>query len=330
MDAKKLFSTRIDRRRMLGNLGMMGAGAVLTACGAAVAKPPQNTDYDAAILNFALNLEYLEAAFYLAATDQLSLLPGYTAEKVQLPSNYSPTPFQDAQVDEEFALELAAEELSHVKFLMAALQQAGAPVAELPVINLDSSFKAAAAAAFKGVNPVDVGLPAGFTPDQFDPFASAGFFLFGAFIFEDVGVTAYKGAAKYITNPDYLEAAAGILAAEAYHAGTIRTDLYAGDVRRRNVYNGIKTWDIAKAISDARDALDQDDDKDQGIQDDNPFNTQANISVTDKNGVAFSRTPLQVAKIVYLSPAAQPGGFFPNGITIPPALKADFDFLLSL
>src|SRR5690606_18751050 len=116
----------------------------------------------------------------------------------------------------------------------------------------------------------------------------------GAFIFEDVGVTAYKGASPLIQNKTFLEAAAGILAAEAYHAGLVRTVLYA---------KGLDTPSLrtaAGAISDARDSLDGMSDVDQGIVD--PADaTVSNIVPLDKNGIAFSRTPGDVLNIVYLT-----------------------------
>ncbi|MBA2564292.1 MAG: ferritin-like domain-containing protein, partial [Gemmatimonadetes bacterium] len=191
----------------------------------------------------------------------------------------------DSDTFREFAQEIAADELAHVRYLRDTL---GAAAVSRPPIDFTNAFNAAGRAAGLGA---------------FDPFADEVSFLLGAFVFEDVGVTAYKGAAPLIDNKAFLSDAAGILAVEAYHAGNIRSVLYQQGFPVQRA-----TW----AISDARDSLDGASDLDQGVN----MEERANIVPADRNALAFSRTPQQVLRIVYLTNRAgvDEGGFFPQGV----------------
>ena len=326
MDYQKLFKSKLDRRRLLGNLGLMGAGAVMTACGGAMGQGPDNgggggggggtTDVDNAILNFALNLEYLEAAFYLAAVgriDEIMALGGDAA--IDLPDGFDGTtsiPFMDDDVA-SYAAEIAQDELNHVVALRAAL---GDAASDRPHLDLSNSFAGAAEAA--GILPAGKGA-------AFNPFANDLFFLHGSFIFEDVGVTAYNGAAPLITKGAVLAPAAGILAVEAYHAGEIRTLLYGMRATTAIPGGGGLTeqtvQEVVQKISDLRGSVGGG--SDQGIV----MDGNANIIPTDDNSVAFARTPTQVLNIVYLGKAATPGGFFPDGVVL---TQAEADALLAV
>jgi Ferritin-like domain len=153
-----------------------------------------------------------------------------------------------------------------VRFLREAL---GSSAVAEPSIDLLNSFNTLAQAAGLGCS--------------FDPFANEVNFLIGAFVFEDVGVTAYHGAAPLITSKDYLAAAAGILAVEAYHAGIIRTLLFE---------LGQYTQDAANKISKLRNTLSDEGAgvTDQGIR----INGEPNLVPADSNSIAFSRSTRQV------------------------------------
>ena len=105
-------------------------------------------------------------------------------------------------------------------------------------------------------------------------------------------------------------AAAGILGTEAYHAATVRTKIYEA---------GTTAQEIAQKISDLRDSLDGSTDDDQGVV----LGGMANIVPTDENGLVFARTAAQVLAIVYFSPTATSGGFFPNGVNTRKQTKND-------
>ena len=185
----------------------------------------------------------------------------------------------------QFATEIAQDEYEHVAFLRSAL---GAPRWPGPR-STSTRFTAAATAA--GL------IKAGQT---FNVYANEDNFLLGAFIFEDVGVTAYKGAAPLISNKTYLGAAAGILAVEAYHAANIRTVLYDKGLAATPTPSPLPVTAWTGPADD-----------DQGIT----LGGQANIVPTDSNGLAFGRTPGQVLNVVYLTPkVANSGGFYPHGV----------------
>ena len=324
----KIEQRRAQRRQFLRYAGSAtvaaGGLSLLSACNnydtptpaptpAPTPTPPATggaapTDPD--ILNFALNLEYLEAQFYSYAAFGTGLpadmLDGTVGTRGEVSTSGSAPPravnFTDPIVA-QYAREIAYDEIAHVRFLRLAL--GSAKIAQ-PAINLSGDDTGAFTVAARAAGVITA-------PATFDPYSSDNFFLLGAFIFEDVGVTAYKGGSPLISSPLYLEAAAGILAAEAYHAGLVRTLLYTRGVATP----ALRTY--AGQISDLRDALDGTvtgggivADDDQGITGMDAM--ASNIVPTDENSIVYSRNTQQVHNIVYGSAAAPTKGlFFPNG-----------------
>jgi rubrerythrin len=328
MDIQQLLTSKMSRRRLLAGAGVAGAGAALTACGAPVmAKKP---DLDTEILNYALNLEYLEASFYLAAT---GMNPNYDTsggkvtggQQVDWSNDLNGTLSSEFRDNvKAYAQEIATDEDHHVKFLQGAL---GSNAVQRPAINIAGGANGAFGIAAKAA-----GANAGVNDDTqtalatFSPYANALYFLLGAFIFEDVGVTAYEGGAPLVTNKTYVSAAAGIEAVEGYHAGEIRNVLY----RQRNTVAvpagavgssaKLNVQTITGAISALRAALDG---SGNGGHDQNiVMGSKANIVVSNSNGVAFSRTPREVLNIVYGKQGAPKGLFYPDGV------NGDFSALL--
>ncbi len=256
------------------------------------------TDTD--ILNFALNLEYLEAQFYSLAvngtTIDASLLAsgdGKTAAgTVTYKPGLKPTNFVTPQL-KAYAMETANDELNHVKFLRSALNANGANAAvAMQNINLVDSFNTLAAAAK---------IPGG----TFDPFdGTETSFLLGAFVFEDVGVTAYLGAAPLIQSAAYLAAALDIHAVEAYHAGAVRTRIFG---------LGAPATTDSGLIAAARATLAGSGSFDIGVGT-SLTNTPSTIVDADSSSRVMPRTTTQVLNIVYGGDSTKPGVFFPQGM----------------
>jgi len=278
----------LSRRQSLRGFALFGIGALLAPRAglplvSAAHAADEVTDED--IFRFALNLEYMEAEYYLRGTTgkgigeaDLGANPGKVVGGKEVD-------FKHKSI-REFTEEVAGNELAHVRFYR---KTQGDKAIDRPSIDFEQGFAAVA----KG---------AGLSPD-FDPFANEANFLLGGMLFEDVGVTAYAGAATVIKKKEFLKAAAGILAVEAYHMGMARSQLYQmGEDARK----------AANAISDARDKLDGPEDKDQGIEVDG----KANFVPSTPDAIAFTRTPQEVLRIVYLTDKSgvSSGGFYPEGL----------------
>jgi hypothetical protein len=270
---------------------------------------PTASQNDINILNFALNLEYLEGNYYTFGafgSGINSALTSGTGTQGAVTGGRQVT-FTDAAVG-NYIREIAADENAHITFIRNTL---GTAAVAQPALNIagDATGAFTAAARAAGVVPAT---------GTFDPYANQDNFIIGALLLTDVGVTAYKGAARFIENKTFLEASAGILAVEAYHSGLLRTLLYRRGLDTAAIFTQFQQ------VSDARDALDGTADLDQGIANGSGpvMNGQAardteasNIVPTDNNGIVFGRTTAQVLNIAYLNRASvTAGGFFPSGV----------------
>lgn len=159
---------------------------------------------DVDILNFALNLEYLEAEFYTVATTGKTLeqsgfdLGGTGKSGPTIGGNIIHSWVWDGTSKEAsgklqaIAEEIAKDEQAHVKLLRSAL---GSDAVAKPAINLDALM---------------VG------------FGSFRQFIAVARALEDTGTSAYGGAAPLIASKSYLGVAVQIGLLEALHSSNLR------------------------------------------------------------------------------------------------------------
>lgn len=254
-----------DRRSFLRNFGLASAAAgVLASSQVAEGQTTGPTDVD--ILNFALNLEYLEAEFYTVATTGMTIdkfgvsisgsgNAGATTGGAQVP--FSTTNSTIRRV----ALELAADERFHVSLLQNTIQSLGGTPIAKPAINL---------------NALGASL-----------FTSETNFLILSRAFEEIGVTAYGGAAGLIVNKSVLGYAARILATEAEHVGFIRALINQYGV------TGVTALDAVDVV---------------------PPPTGAQYFSTNSNAITAVRTPGQVLYLAFNAASTTAGGFFPSGV----------------
>ena len=247
----------------------MGAASATVGGGSPSSATEAITETD--ILNFALNLEYLEAEFYTYAVEGKSITSfgiGIDGKATgENPASGGETTggaqvvFDNNEIfSRDIAAEIGSDERAHVILLRNAL---GTAAVAKPNIKL---------------NALGIGFG-----NQVD-------FLTVARILEDIGVTAYTGAAGMLKSPGVITTTARLLAAEAEHAGSIHTQ--------------VAKLKIASSAVDGADLIPPPSGK--GTQ---------YLSINLDNGLAATRTAGQVLYLAFgMQANARQGGFFPTGL----------------
>ncbi|KAI3959860.1 hypothetical protein MKW92_015195 [Papaver armeniacum] len=237
---------------------------------------------DIDLLEFPLNLEYLEAEFFLWGA------LGYGLDKIapQLAlGGQPPKGVKKARLDSftrDIITQFAFQEVGHLRPLLDLSAKSFAKV-------MDSAF------GFALVPP-------------FDPYANELNYLLATYLVPYVGLTGYVGSSHLFKGDRSKKLAAGLLAVESAQDAVVRAYLYERAMQR-----------CAHMISQLRDKLGGDGLKDEGIVVPPAMGAEGkiagNVIAGNDYSVAFRRTPQEILRIVYGGNGSEhvPGGFFPNG-----------------
>ena len=182
----------LNRRGFLG--AMLGAAAVAVAARGTDAFAQTSAPAITDVLNFALNLEYLEANFYLYCSTGSGLSSSQNGGGPAVQG--APSKLTLDATTLAVCQQLAADEVNHIADLKSTIATLGGMAIAQPLINLSANGAVTTQAQF----------------------------LAAARQFTALGGSAYIGSAQYlVSNPTVLTAAAGILGAEGQHAGVLNS-----------------------------------------------------------------------------------------------------------
>ncbi|CAK9864429.1 unnamed protein product [Sphagnum jensenii] len=266
-------------------------------------KPEKFTVSDLEHIQAALNLEYLEAEFFLWGVF------GYGLDKIAPelvrggpePIGASFAPLDLITVD--ILVQISLEEVGHLRALQKALGPYYFPRVQLDLSNatwgqlIDDAFG-------QKLNP------------PFNPYANTLNFLLGMYTLPYVGLTGYVGTSPLLKGAGAKALVAGLLGVEAGQDAVIRRTLWNFADKIVAPYNFTVT-NFTDKVSDWRNSLSHafvDEGLVVPISEGANGQTTGNVLAGNNDSLAFARTAEQVFATVYgTGSASKPGGFFPQG-----------------
>ncbi|KAL5996072.1 Ferritin-like catalase Nec2 [Asimina triloba] len=259
-------------------------------------------DDDVERIRFALNLEYLEADFFLfgafghgldSVAPELAMggPPPIGAKKANL-----------HPVVKKIVAEFGYQEVGHLRAIKSTVGGFPRPQLDLSQHHFAKLFDDA------------FGHP--LTP-PFDPYANSINYLLASYVIPYVGLVAYVGTNPNINGYVSKRLLAGLLGVESGQDAVIRSLLYlhAGSAVDPYKYT---VAEFAARLSKLRNKLADCGVKDEGLMVSRKLGaenkTSSNILSANENSISYSRTPAEILRMVYgTGDEGQPGGFLPQG-----------------
>lgn len=272
----------------------------INVLGSAYCGPVEAIDKD--LVQFPLNLEFLEAEFFLNGALGLGLdafEPGFAA------GGPPPIGAQKANLDpvtRRIIEEFGYQEVGHLRAIITTVGGVPRPLYDL-------SPEAFAQLFDKAV---------GYKLDPpFNPYSNTVNYLLASYAIPYVGLVGYVGTIPHLANYTSRRLVASLLGVESGQDAVIRTLLYEKADEKVLPYD-ITVAEFTSAISGIRNELAMCGIRDEGLI--VPLNlgaenrTESNILSADTNSLSYARTPQQILRIIYGTGSEyMPGGFLPRG-----------------
>ncbi|KAK4338978.1 hypothetical protein RND71_040440 [Anisodus tanguticus] len=257
---------------------------------------------DVDLLEFPLNLEYLEAEFFLWAAFGRGLdsfAPNLAAGG---PPPIGARVAKLSPLIRDVIVQFGFQEVGHLRAIKKTV-----PGFPRPLLNLSAeSFGTVMNDAFG--HPLE---------PPFNPYANDINFLLASYVVPYVGLTGYVGANPKLLSPTAKKLAAGLLGVESGQDAVLRTLLYERAIEKVEPY-GITVAEFTSRISKLRNKLGHRGLKDEGLivkpKEGAEAKLKGNLLAGDRHSLAYDRTPEEILRIVYgTGKESKPGGFYPKG-----------------
>ncbi|XP_062108843.1 ferritin-like catalase Nec2 [Humulus lupulus] len=253
-------------------------------------------------IQFSLNLEFLEAEFFLYG----ALGNGLDRVAPELTKG-GPPPIgaRKANLDNltgDVILQFALQEVGHLRAIQKTV--GGFP---RPLLNLSSSaFAKEVNRAFgRELRP------------PFNPYENSLNFIIASYIIPYVGLTGYVGANQNLIEATSKRLVAGLLGVESGQDAVIRALLYERREMKVAPYD-ITVAEFTNRLSELRNKVGGAGLKDEGLVVPMALGAEGRVSgnvlSADQNSLSYARAPKEILRIIYgTGDERKPGGFFPNG-----------------